>query len=67
MKCSFTAEKSYNKTDIDSNFGRQKDLSSLKNDIPFLGWINPHVYLSGKKSEKDAYLRRYRHFVKKRF
>ena len=29
----FLNEKSYNKTVIDFNFGRHKDLSTLKNDI----------------------------------
>ena len=38
-------EKSYNKTVIDFNFGRHKDLSTLKSDIHFFGWINPYVYL----------------------
>ena len=28
-------EKSYNKTDIDLNFGKRKDLSTLKSDITF--------------------------------
>ena len=47
--------KSYNKTVIDFNFGRHKDLSTLKSVIHlglaasvnnhFFGWINPHVYL----------------------
>ena len=32
-KCSFLNEKSYNKTVIDFNFGRHKDLSTLKSDI----------------------------------
>ena len=32
-KFSFLIEKSYNKTVIDFNFGRHKDLSTLKNDI----------------------------------
>ena len=54
-KFSFLNEKSYNKTVIDFNFGRHKDLSSRKCDIHcglvavvnyhFLGWINPYVYL----------------------
>ena len=49
------AEKSYNKTVIDFNFGRHKDLSTLKSDIhlglaasvniAFFGLINPYVYL----------------------
>ena len=38
-------EKSYNKTVIDFNFGRHKDLSNLKSDIRFFGLINPYVYL----------------------
>ena len=48
-------EKSYNKTVIDFNFGRHKDLSTLKSDISsrpcglgeyhFFGKINPYVYL----------------------
>ena len=32
-KCSFLNEKSYNKRVIDFNFGRHKDLSTLKIDI----------------------------------
>ena len=32
-KISFLNEKSYNKTFIDFNFGRHKDLSTLKSDI----------------------------------
>ena len=32
-KFSFLNEKSYNKTVIDFNFGRHKDLSALKSDI----------------------------------
>ena len=32
-KFSFSVEKSYNKTFIDFNFGRHKDLSTLKSDI----------------------------------
>ena len=38
-KFSFLNEKSYNKTVIDFNFGRHKDLSTLKSDI--------HLGLSG--------------------
>ena len=34
-KFSFLNEKSYNKTVIDFNFGRYKDLSTLKSDIHF--------------------------------
>ena len=34
---SFLNEKSYNKTVIDFNFGRNKDLSTLKSDIHFFG------------------------------
>ena len=34
---SFLNEKSYNKTVIDFNFGRHKDLSTLKSDIHFFG------------------------------
>ena len=59
-KFSFENEKSYNKTCahavIDFNFGRHKDLSTLKSDIHlglaaslnyhFFGWINPYVYLN---------------------
>ena len=47
--------KSYNKTVIDFNFGRHKDLSTLKSDIHlglaalvnyhFFRLINPYVYL----------------------
>ena len=54
-KLSLLNEKSYNKTVIDFNFGRHKDLSTLKSDIHlglaasvnyhFLGYINPYVYL----------------------
>ena len=54
-KFSFLNEKSYNKTVIDFNFGRHKDLSTLKSDIHlclaasvdyhFLVYINPYVYL----------------------
>ena len=36
-KFSFLNEKPYNKTVIDFNFGRHKDLSNLKSDI-HLGW-----------------------------
>ena len=46
---------SYNKTVIDFNFGRHKDLSTLKSDIHlglvasvnnhFFGLVNPYVYL----------------------
>ena len=32
-KCSFLNEKSYNKTFIDLNFSRHKDLSTFKSDI----------------------------------
>ena len=32
-KFSFLNEKSYNKTDIDFNFGRHETLSTLKSDI----------------------------------
>ena len=32
-KVSFSNEKSYNKTVIDFNFGRHKDVSTLKSDI----------------------------------
>ena len=32
-KFSFLVEKSYNKTFIDFNFGRHKDLSTLKSDV----------------------------------
>ena len=52
---SFVNEKSYNKTVIDFNFGRYKDLSTLKSDIHlglaasvnyhFFGEINPYVFL----------------------
>ena len=54
-KFSFLNEKSHNKTVIDFNFGRHKDLSTLKSDIHlgltasvnyhFFGKINPYVYL----------------------
>ena len=36
-KLSILNEKSYNKTVIDFNFGRHKDLSTLKSDIHFFG------------------------------
>ena len=46
---SILTEKSYNKTVIDFNFCRQKDLSTLKSDIhhglSLFGEIDPHVYL----------------------
>ena len=54
-KFSFLNEKSSNKTVIDFNFGRHKDLSTLKNDIHlglaasmnyhFFWLINPYVDL----------------------
>ena len=54
-KFSFLNEKSYNKTSFDFNFGRHKDLSTLKSDMHlglaalvnhhFFGYINPYVYL----------------------
>ena len=54
-KVSFLNENSYNKAVIDFNFGRHKDLSTLKSDFHlglaasvnyyFLGLINPCVYL----------------------
>ena len=54
-KCSFLNEKSYNKTIINFNYGRQKDLSTLLSDIDlsltasvnyhFLGLIIPYVNL----------------------
>ena len=54
-KLSFLNEKSYNKTVIDFNYGRQKDLSTLKSDIRlslatsmnyhFFWQIIPYVYL----------------------
>ena len=45
-KFSFLIEKSYNKTVIDSSFGRHKDLSTLKSDIHFgLGAsVNYHIF-----------------------
>ena len=45
-KFSFLIEKSYNKTVIDFNFGRHKDLSTLKSDI-HLGLaasVNDHFF-----------------------
>ena len=52
---SFTVEKSYNKTDFDFNFGRNKNLSTVKSDIHLslaasvniTFWVDlyPHVYL----------------------
>ena len=54
-KFSLLNEKSYNKTVIDFNFGRYKDLSTLKSEIylcpaasvnyHFFGYLNPYVYL----------------------
>ena len=54
-KFSFLNENSYNKTVIDFNFGRHKDLSTLKSNIylalaalvnyHFFGYINPYIYL----------------------
>ena len=54
-KFSFLNEKSYNNTVIDFNFGRHKDISTLKSYIHhghgasvnfhFFGEINPYVYL----------------------
>ena len=54
-KLSLLNEKSYNKTVIDFNFGRHKDLSTLKSDIHlglaalinyhFFRLINSYVYL----------------------
>ena len=54
-KFTFLNEKSYNKTVIDFNIGRHKDLSTLKSEIHlglaasvnyhFFGQINPYVYL----------------------
>ena len=53
-KFSFLNEKTYSKTVIDYNFGRHKDLSTLKSDIHLgllgelsLFWVdkNPYVYL----------------------
>ena len=46
-KFSFFNEKSYNKTVIDFNFGRHKDLSTLKCDIHLgLGAsVNNHFFL----------------------
>ena len=45
-KFSFLNEKSYNKTVIDFNFGRHKDLSTLKNDIHLClaAWVNYHFF-----------------------
>ena len=39
-------EKSYNKTVIDFNFGRHKDLSTLKSDIHLClaAWVNYHFF-----------------------
>ena len=45
-KLSFLKEKSYNKTVIDFDFGRDKDLSTLKSDI-HLGLaasVNHHLF-----------------------
>ena len=45
-KLSFLNEKSYNKTIIDFNFGRHKDLSTLKSDIHFglAASVNYHFF-----------------------
>ena len=46
VKLSFLNDKPYNKTVIDFNFGRHKDLSTLKSDI-HLGLavsVNYHVF-----------------------
>ena len=43
---SFLNEKSYNKTVIDFNFGRHKDLSTLKSDIHLglAAWMNYYLF-----------------------
>ena len=45
-KFSFLNEKSYNKIVIDFNFGRHKDLSTLKSDIHLglAAWVNYHFF-----------------------
>ena len=45
-KFSFLNEKTYNKTYIDFNFGRHKDLSTLKSDIHLglVASVNYHVF-----------------------
>ena len=45
-KFSFLNEKSYNKTVIDFNFGRHKDLSTLKSDnhLCLAAWVNYHFF-----------------------
>ena len=45
-KCSFLNEKSYNKTVIDLNFGKHKDLSTLKSDIRLglAASVNDHFF-----------------------
>ena len=45
-KFSFLNEKSYNKTVIDFNFSRHKDLSTLKSDIHLClaAWVNYHFF-----------------------
>ena len=45
-KFSFLNEKSYNKTVIDFNFSRHKDLSTLKSDInlSLAAWVNYHFF-----------------------
>ena len=53
-KFSFLNEKTYNKTVIDFNFGRHKDLSTLKSDI-HLGLVtsvNDHFF----RVDKSLYL-----------
>ena len=42
-KFSFLSEKSYNKTVIDFNFGRHKDLSTLKSEKPY--WVDKSLCL----------------------
>ena len=47
-KFSFLNEKSYNKTVIDFNFGRHKDLSTLKSDIRLSLAASVNYHFSGR-------------------
>ena len=44
----FKVEKSYNKTVIDFNFGRHKDLSTLKSDIHLGLGASVNITFSGR-------------------
>ena len=47
-KFSFLVEKSYNKTFIDFNFGKHKDLSTLKSDIHLGLAASVNFHFSGR-------------------